>query len=69
MYDADLRSATVVTVFLHPEPNLKLRPKLLTELPPGSRVVSYVRHMGHWASEEVRRINRPQILLWADRDI
>jgi precorrin-6B methylase 2 len=64
MYDADLRSATVVTLFLHPEPNLKLRQKLLSELPPGSRVVSYIWDMGDWAPDEVRRVNRRQIFLW-----
>lgn len=64
MYAADLRSATVVTLFLHPEPNLKLRSKLLSDLPPGSRVVSYIWDMGDWTPDEVRRVNRRQIFLW-----
>jgi SAM-dependent methyltransferase len=64
MYDADLQGATVVTLFLHPRPNLRLRPKLLAELPPGSRVVSYIWDMGDWEPEEVRPVNRRQILLW-----
>lgn len=51
MYQADVRSATVVTLFLHPEPNLKLRPKLLSQLKPGSRVVSYIWDMGDWKPE------------------
>lgn len=64
MYAADLQSATVVALFLHPKPNLELRPKLLSELPPGSRVVSYIWDMGDWVPDEVRRINRRLILLW-----
>ena len=39
MYAADVRSATVVTLFLHPGPNLKLREKLRADLPAGARVV------------------------------
>ncbi len=64
MYAADIRSATVVTLFLHPGPNLKLREKLRSELQAGSRVVSYVWDMGGWKPEEVRRVNEHPILLW-----
>jgi hypothetical protein len=64
MYEADLQTATVVTLFLHPRPNLKLRPKLLAELPPGARVVSYIWDMGDWTPDEVRAVNRRQIFLW-----
>ena len=64
MYTADVRSATVVTLFLHPGPNLKLRDKLRSELPAGSRVVSYVWDMGGWAPADVRRVNEHRIFLW-----
>jgi len=64
MYQADVRSATVVTLFLHPGPNLKLREKLRTDLQPGSRVVSYVWDMGGWTPTEVRRVNEHRIFLW-----
>jgi SAM-dependent methyltransferase len=64
MHDADLAPATVVTLFLHPEPNLALRPKLRRELRPGARVVSYVWDMGDWPPEAERRINRRRIYLW-----
>lgn len=64
MYAADLRAATVVTLFLHPRPNLKLRPKLRSELRPGARIVSYIWDMGDWAPDEVRRVNNRQIMLW-----
>ena len=64
MYAADIRSATVVTLFLHPGPNLRLREKLRSDLQPGSRVVSYVWDMGSWTPTDVRRVNEHQIFLW-----
>jgi SAM-dependent methyltransferase len=64
MYQADVRSATVVTLFLHPGPNLKLREKLRSDLQPGSRVVSYVWDMGGWTPTDVRRVNEHRIFLW-----
>jgi len=66
MYQADLRQATVVTLFLHPDPNLKLRPKLLSELKPGSRVVSYIWDMGEWKPDAEQVVNDRdyKIYLW-----
>ena len=64
MYAADVRSATVVTLFLHPGPNLKLREKLRSDLQAGSRVVSYVWDMGGWTPADVRRVNEHRIFLW-----
>ena len=64
MYAADVRSATVVTLFLHPQPNLKLRPKLRSELQAGARVVSYVWDMADWTPDETRRVNAQRIFLW-----
>jgi SAM-dependent methyltransferase len=48
LFEADLSSATVVTLYLLPEVNLKLRPKLLAELRPGSRIVSHNYDLGSW---------------------
>ena len=64
MYAADVRPATVVTLFLHPGPNLKLREKLRSNLQAGSRVVSYVWDMGSWTPGEVRQVNEHRIFLW-----
>jgi len=64
MYAADIRSATVVTLFLHPGPNLKLREKLRSDLSAGSRIVSYVHGMGGWKPSDARRIGEHQIFLW-----
>lgn len=64
MFAADVREATVVTLFLHPEPNLRLRSTLRAELQAGARVVSYMWDMGDWTPDDARRVNGHQIFLW-----
>ena len=51
LFETDLSQATVITMFLLPEINLKLRPKLL-ELKPGTRIVSNTFTMGDWKADE-----------------
>jgi ribosomal protein L11 methylase PrmA len=48
LFQADLSEATIVTLYLLPEINLKLRPKLLKELKPGTRIVSHNYGLGDW---------------------
>ena len=48
LFLADFHEATVVTLFLLPNINLKLKPKLLEQLKPGTRVVSNTFDMGDW---------------------
>lgn len=48
LFNVDLSDATVVTLYLWPEINIKLRPKLLRELDPGDRIVSHDFRMGDW---------------------
>ena len=52
LFQANFREATVVTLFLLPSINLKLRPKLLQDLKPGTRVVSNTFDMGTWRPEK-----------------
>jgi SAM-dependent methyltransferase len=52
LFQADIGKATVVMLYLWPEVNLKLRPKLLRELKPGTRVVSHSHHMGSWEPDQ-----------------
>jgi SAM-dependent methyltransferase len=52
LFEADFKPATVVTLFLLPQINLKLRPKLLSDLRPGTRVVSNTFDMGDWKAEK-----------------
>jgi SAM-dependent methyltransferase len=51
LFESDLSDATVVMLFLWPEVNLRLRPKLERELRPGTRVVSHWHDMGSWMPE------------------
>lgn len=53
LYGIDLRGATVVTLFLQPDVNLALRPRLLAQLRPGARVVSHWHDMGDWTPDRV----------------
>ena len=48
LFATDLREVSVVMLFLSPEFNLRLRPKLERELAPGARVVSHWHDMGDW---------------------
>jgi SAM-dependent methyltransferase len=56
LFEADLRDATVVTLFLWPEINTKLRPKLHRELKPGTRVVSYMHDMDDWNPDRLATV-------------
>ncbi len=51
LYETDLSKATVITMFLLPEINLKLRPRIL-DLKPGTRIVSNTFTMGEWEADQ-----------------
>ncbi|MDR0306089.1 MAG: class I SAM-dependent methyltransferase [Chitinispirillales bacterium] len=59
-----LAKASVVAIYLLPEVNIKLRPKLLNELKPGSRVVSHDFHMGEWEADSVIHTEKSTIYMW-----
>lgn len=52
LFQTDFKDATVVTLYLLPEVNLRLRPKLLSDLKPGTRVVSHSFDMGDWKPDK-----------------
>jgi SAM-dependent methyltransferase len=52
LFTLDFKDATVVTLYLLPQLNLKLRPKILSELKPGTRIVSHAFDMGDWKPEQ-----------------
>ena len=60
LFQADIHEATVVTLFLLSDVNLKLRPKLLKDLKPGTRIVSNTFDMGDWKPEKEITIGDPQ---------
>jgi len=64
LFETDLRGATVVTLYLLPALNVKLRPKLFAELRPGSRVVSHAFDMGDWAADTVLEVGGRVVFYW-----
>ncbi len=60
LFEADIHEATVVTLFLLSSVNLKLRPKLLKDLKPGTRIVSNTFDMGDWAPEIELTVGDPE---------
>ncbi len=59
LFQVDIREATVVTLYLLPDVNLRLRPKLLRELRPGTRIVSHDYDMGDWEPDAVVKVPGP----------
>ncbi len=60
LFDADLRAATVVTLYLLPHLLERLAPKLLAELRPGARVVSHDFPVGGWTPERLLEFDSPE---------
>ena len=60
----DLSAATVVTMYLLPDVNLQLRPNILSQLKPGSRVVSHAFDMGDWKPDRIERVEGRTLYLW-----
>jgi precorrin-6B methylase 2 len=64
LFTADIKEATVVTLYLLTSVNERLRPKLLAELKPGTRVVSNTFGMGDWKPDKEEEIDGRRIMLW-----
>ncbi|PAX06719.1 SAM-dependent methyltransferase [Sphingomonas lenta] len=64
LFQADIRPATVVTLYLLDSLNEKLRPKLLRDLKPGTRIVSHAFRMGDWEPEQTQEIDGRMIYMW-----
>jgi SAM-dependent methyltransferase len=64
LFRTAIYEASVIALYLLPSVNLRLRPRLLTELRPGSRVVSHNFDMGEWRPEADERHESGRLLLW-----
>lgn len=64
LFDAEFRDATVVMLYLLPDVNMRLRPKLLEQLEPGTRVVSHSFDMGDWEPAKTEHVDGKRIYLW-----
>ncbi len=64
LFEADIKSANVVTLYLLPSVNEKLKPRLLKELKPGTRIVSHSFSMGDWKPVKEQEVDGRRIYLW-----
>ena len=64
LFEQDLSKATVVTLYLLPSLNVKLMPKLMKELKPGTRIVSHAFDMGDWKPEKELDVDGRKVYYW-----
>ena len=64
LFETPLGQADVLTLYLTQEVNLRLRPRILSQMRPGTRVVSHDFDMGEWRWDQRRRIGTATVFLW-----
>jgi predicted RNA methylase len=64
LFEADFSDATVITLYLLPALNVKLLPKMLRELKPGTRIVSHAFAMGDWKPEQTLEVGGRSVYFW-----
>jgi SAM-dependent methyltransferase len=64
LFEANIKDASVVTLYLLPSINLKLRPKLLSDLKPGTRIVSHAFDMDDWKPEKRDEVDGRPVYFW-----
>jgi SAM-dependent methyltransferase len=64
LFEADIKEASVVTLYLLTSLNVKLRPKLWRDLKPGTRIVSHAFDMGDWKPDKKMDVDGRTIYLW-----
>ncbi|MEI2415777.1 methyltransferase domain-containing protein [Orrella sp. JC864] len=64
LFKTDFSQATVLTMYLLPDVNLKLRPVILDKLPAGTRVVSHAFTMAEWEPDATEEVDGRRVYLW-----
>lgn len=64
LFETDIRPATVLTMYLLSRVNLDLRPRILSDLRPGTRVVSHAFNMGEWQPDEEASVEGRRVYKW-----
>ncbi len=64
LFEADIKEATVVTLYLLQSLNVKLRPKLWKDLKPGTRIVSHSFDMGEWKPDKEIEVEGRKVYFW-----
>lgn len=60
IFETDISRASIVTMYLLNGVNIRLRPKLLSDLKPGSRIISHDFHMGEWRPDNMAHLDIPK---------
>lgn len=63
-FQTDIREATVMLIYLFTHVNLRLRPKFLDEMKPGSRLVSHIFDMGDWKPDHSASVGSRKVFAW-----
>jgi len=66
LFTTDFRKASVVTLFLGHQSNIKLRPKMLTILKSGTRIVSHQFGMGEWEADKALTVRTVYLAMWGE---
>jgi hypothetical protein len=64
LFETSVSEATVVTLYLLPGLNVKLRPKLMKELRPGARIVSHAFGISGWEPDRSMVVANRRLFLW-----
>lgn len=64
LFQTPIADADVLTLYLTPQVNLRLRPRILSQMRPGARVVSHDYDMGDWRWDQRRRVGDATVYLW-----
>lgn len=64
LFDTPIGEATVLTMYLLPSVNMQLRPRILSELEPGTRVVSHAFHMEDWEADHQEKVDGRTVYMW-----
>jgi hypothetical protein len=64
LFRTPIREASVVTMYLLPDINLQLRPRILTELRPGTRVLSHNFNMAEWRPDAEEEVGASRVFMW-----
>ncbi|MBW4631589.1 MAG: class I SAM-dependent methyltransferase [Iphinoe sp. HA4291-MV1] len=64
LFKSNFSEATVVTLYLLPELNVRLRSQLFKQLKPGTRIVSHAFDMGEWKPEKVEQVDGRTVYFW-----
>jgi ribosomal protein L11 methylase PrmA len=64
LFDADVHEASLVTLYLLPDVNMRLRPILLKQLKTGTRIVSHAFDMGDWKPDKETKVDGRTLYFW-----